>query len=106
MKGDASHAKQQSYWGLPEAWWREGLRLLWLLMVEKVPLSLVIHGSKETMAKWHETCFPLQAELAHCACVPKAVLLVPHERDALKAEDKWNSIGLWNHLASYRNQQV
>lgn len=25
-------------------------------------------------------------------CVPKAVLLVAHKRDALKAEDKWNSM--------------
>lgn len=56
-----------------------GDSLSWLLLVEKVLLSLVVHGSKETMAKWYETCFPLQAELAHCACVPKAVLLVPHK---------------------------
>lgn len=50
-----------------------------LVVVDKVLLSLVIHGSKETMAKWCETCFPLQAELAHSAHIPKAVLLVPHK---------------------------
>lgn len=60
--------------------------------VEKVLLSLVIHGSKETTGKWCETCFPLQAELAHCAPVPKAALLVPHKGNALKAQDKWNSM--------------
>lgn len=38
--------------------------------------QFVVRGSKE---KWCETCFPLQAELALCACVPKAVLLVPHK---------------------------
>lgn len=59
---------------------------------EKVLLSLVIHGSKETTGKWCETCFPLQAELAHCAPVPKAALLVPHKGNALKAQDKWNSM--------------
>lgn len=57
----------------------DGLRFMWLVVVEKVLLSLVVHGSKETMVKQCERCIPLQAELAHCACVPKAVLLVPHK---------------------------
>ena len=89
-KGDAPHAKEQSSWGPPETWWTGGLRPSWLVVVEKILLSLVVHGSKETMAKQCETCFPLQAELARYACVPKAVLLVPHKGDALKTEDKWN----------------
>ena len=65
-----------------------GLRLSWLVVVEKVLLTLVFQGSKETTAKWCETCSPLQAELARCACVPKVVLPVPHKRDALEAQDK------------------
>lgn len=73
VKGDAPHAKQQSPWGPPEMWWRGGLRLSWLLMVEKVLLSLVVHGSKETMAKWCGTCFPLQAELTRCVCPKSSV---------------------------------
>lgn len=71
---------------------REDLRLSWSVVVEKVLLRLVVHGSKKTMAKWCEICFPLQAELARCACIPKAVLLVSHMQDALKAEDNWNSM--------------
>lgn len=77
---------------------RAGLRLLWLVVVEKE----LVCGSKETMAKWCETCFPLQAELSLCACVPKAVLLVPHKQRTNGTA--W--LGLWNHLVSYRNQQV
>lgn len=56
-----------------------GLQLSWLVVMENVLLSLVVQGSKATTAKLCETCFPLQAELAHCACVPKAVLLVSHK---------------------------
>lgn len=70
VKGDGPCAKRQSSWGPPET--LGGLRLSWLVVVEeKVLLSLVVHGSKETRGKWCETCFPLQGELACCACVPK-----------------------------------
>lgn len=91
--------------GLQRCW--AGLRLSWLSVVEKVLLSLVVHGSKEIIGKWCETRFPLQGELARCACVPKAVLLVLQKQDALKAEDKRTAwLRLWNHLVSYRNQEV
>lgn len=71
----------------------EGLRLSWLVVMEKVLLSLVVHGSKETMAKECETCFPLQAELAHCACGPKAVLLVSQKRHALTSRGQMEQHG-------------
>lgn len=67
----APHTKQQSCGGLQRCG-GGGLRLSQLVVVVKVLLSLVVHGSKKTTAQQHETCFPLQAEFAHC--VTKAML--------------------------------